>query len=116
MHAYVYNPQWRRVVLDDADVITVHAKVRSYAAPIFISAAYTCNAQWRRVVLDEAHVIANPKAKQSKAVMSLNAQRRWAVTGTPLQNKMDDLSSLFTFVRIEPLDDEVYYRFTTILY
>ena len=74
MHIYVCNPQWRRVVLDDADVITVHVKVRSYEALIFLSAAYTYNTQWRRVVLDEAHVIANPKAKQSKAVMSLNAQ------------------------------------------
>jgi len=36
---------------------------------------------WRRVVLDEAHVIANPKAKQSRAVMLLRASRRWAVTG-----------------------------------
>ena len=32
-------------------------------------------------MLDEAHVIANPKAKQSKAVMMLQAERRWAVTG-----------------------------------
>jgi hypothetical protein len=66
--------------------------------------------EWRRVVLDEAHVIANPKAKQSKAVMMLHAERRWAVTGTPLQNKIDDLSALFTFVRIEPLDDIEWFR------
>ena len=31
-------------------------------------------------MLDEAHVIANPKAKQSRAVMLLRASRRWAVT------------------------------------
>ena len=65
---------------------------------------------WHRVVLDEAHVIANPKAKQSKAVMMLQADRRWAVTGTPLQNKMDDLMTLFAFLRIEPLDDPEWFR------
>ena len=65
---------------------------------------------WRRVVLDEAHVIANPKAKQSKAVMMLQAERRWAVTGTPLQNKMLDLMTLFGFLRIEPLDDAEWFR------
>ena len=48
-------------------------------------------------MLDEAHVIANPKAKQSRAVMLLRASRRWAVTGTPLQNKMDDLQTLFRY-------------------
>jgi SNF2 family DNA or RNA helicase len=65
---------------------------------------------WRRVVLDEAHVIANPKAKQSRAVMMLQASRRWVVTGTPLQNKIDDLMALFTFLRIEPLDDPEWFR------
>ena len=65
---------------------------------------------WRRVVLDEAHVIANPKAKQSKAVMLLQADRRWVVTGTPLQNKMDDLMTLFSFLRVEPLDDTEWFR------
>ncbi|EKX46055.1 hypothetical protein GUITHDRAFT_70888 [Guillardia theta CCMP2712] len=58
--------------------------------------------QWRRVVLDEGHVICNPKAKQSRAVLQLNAERRWVVTGTPLQNKLDDLYSLFAFLQIYP--------------
>jgi len=38
-------------------------------------------------------------------VFDLEAQRRWAVTGTPIQNKLDDLYSLFHFLRVDPYGD-----------
>ncbi|XP_051148927.1 putative SWI/SNF-related matrix-associated actin-dependent regulator of chromatin subfamily A member 3-like 1 [Andrographis paniculata] len=59
--------------------------------------------EWRRVILDEAHVIKNVEAKQSQAVLALNAKRRWAVTGTPVQNSSCDLYSLVAFLKFEPL-------------
>lgn len=37
--------------------------------------------KWLRVVLDEGHTIRNPNAQQTKAVLDLNAQRRWILTG-----------------------------------
>jgi hypothetical protein len=55
---------------------------------------------WRRVVLDEAHAIANPRTKQSRAALALPAQLRWVVTGTPLQNKLEDLFAPFAFLRV----------------
>jgi superfamily II DNA or RNA helicase len=50
------------------------------------------------VIIDEAQWIKNPEAKTSIAVKSLKATRRWAVTGTPLENKVDDVVSIFGFV------------------
>jgi SWI/SNF-related matrix-associated actin-dependent regulator of chromatin subfamily A3 len=41
--------------------------------------------QWLRVVLDEGHTIKNPAARQTVAALKLKAERRWVVSGTPLQ-------------------------------
>lgn len=43
---------------------------------------------------------------QSKAICRLQAQRRWAVTGTPVQNRLDDLGALIKFLRIKPFDEK----------
>ncbi|KAF1850690.1 SNF2 family helicase/ATPase-like protein [Cucurbitaria berberidis CBS 394.84] len=58
---------------------------------------------WFRIVLDEAHTIRNP-TNQSKAVCSMQGQRKWAVTGTPVQNRLEDLGALFNFIRLSPFD------------
>ena len=52
---------------------------------------------WQRVILDEAHTIRNNKALVSQAVCRLRAARRWAVTGTPVQNKEMDMYSLLRY-------------------
>ncbi|KAK4504821.1 hypothetical protein PRZ48_002783 [Zasmidium cellare] len=62
---------------------------------------------WFRVVLDEAHSIRNPGTKVSKACCLLNAQRRWAITGTPVQNSLQDLGALFKFLHLQPFDSPV---------
>ncbi|XP_028975878.2 helicase-like transcription factor isoform X1 [Esox lucius] len=59
---------------------------------------------WLRVVLDEGHVIRNPNAQQSKAVLDLNAHRRWILSGTPIQNSLKDLWMLVAFLRLKPFD------------
>jgi len=42
---------------------------------------------WFRIILDEAHIIKDDKTIQSMAACSLEAERRWCLTGTPIQNK-----------------------------
>ncbi|XP_043999487.1 helicase-like transcription factor isoform X1 [Gambusia affinis] len=59
---------------------------------------------WLRVVLDEGHIIRNPNAQMSKAVLELKAQRRWILSGTPIQNSVKDLWMLLAFLRLKPFD------------
>ncbi|KAF7144524.1 hypothetical protein RHSIM_Rhsim04G0113800 [Rhododendron simsii] len=66
--------------------------------------------EWWRIILDEAHVIKNVNAQQSRAVTSLNAKRRWVVTGTPIQNGSVDLFSLMAFLRFEPFSIKSYWN------
>ena len=54
--------------------------------------------EWGRIVLDEAQYIKNPGAKQTQAVMSLKAQRRVALTGTPVENRLSELWSIMEFL------------------
>ena len=60
--------------------------------------------KWFRCILDEAHTIRESRAAQSQAIFNLWAQRRWCLTGTPIQNRIDDLGSLTRFLHLSPYD------------
>ena len=53
---------------------------------------------WRLVILDEAQAIKNSAAKQTKAVKALKTDTRIALTGTPIENRLGDLWSIFDFI------------------
>ncbi len=53
---------------------------------------------WRLVVLDEAQAVKNPAARQTRAVKRLRADSRIVLTGTPVENRLSDLWSLFDFL------------------
>jgi SWI/SNF-related matrix-associated actin-dependent regulator of chromatin subfamily A3 len=68
-----------------------------------LSGAPVLDTKWHRIVLDEAHVVRNPKTLLFQAVNALRGGIRWALTGTPVQNKVDDVQPLLAFIRLEPL-------------
>ncbi|KAI9731155.1 MAG: hypothetical protein M1834_005348 [Cirrosporium novae-zelandiae] len=105
-HIYHGSPRTDDVhVLAQYDmVITTYSTVSSdWMGKKGISPLFQTN--WFRIVLDEAHMIREQGTRQSQAACSLSAQRRWAVTGTPVQNRLDDLGALLKFLRIKPFDD-----------
>ncbi|XP_011362729.1 helicase-like transcription factor isoform X5 [Pteropus medius] len=68
--------------------------------------------RWLRVILDEGHAIRNPNAQQTKAVLDLEAERRWVLTGTPIQNSLKDLWSLLSFLKLKPFIDREWWHRT----
>ena len=58
---------------------------------------WLASTQWRVLVIDEAQAIKNPGAKQTRAVKQLSAHTRIALTGTPVENRLSDLWSIFDF-------------------
>lgn len=61
---------------------------------------------WYRIVLDEAHTIRNQGTAYFKSACALHSKRRWAVTGTPIQNKLDDLGALIKFLKVPPFGEQ----------
>ncbi|KAF5652542.1 DNA repair and recombination RAD5C [Fusarium sp. NRRL 25303] len=69
---------------------------------------------WFRIVLDEAHDVRNRRTNQFKAVAALSAKHRWCLTGTPIQNSMEDLGALVSFLRVPVLENApTFHKFIT---
>ncbi|KAI0387920.1 SNF2 family N-terminal domain-containing protein [Hypomontagnella monticulosa] len=67
---------------------------------------------WHRVVLDEAHVVRNRASKTFEAINTLKARHRWCLTGTPIQNRLEDLGALVQFLKVDPFDKPSMFRDT----
>src|SRR5437660_1853017 len=66
--------------------------------------------KWHRVVIDEAQNIKNPHAAQTRAILKLAAPHRVALTGTPVENRLRDLWSIFNFLNPGYLGKEAQFR------
>ncbi|KAK8050946.1 SNF2 family domain-containing protein [Apiospora rasikravindrae] len=70
---------------------------------------------WYRIVLDEAHYIRNHSTIFYRSCCDLEAHSRWCLSGTPIQNRLEDIGSLFSFLRAEPFHSRAEFRRTICL-
>ncbi|KAH7337757.1 SNF2 family N-terminal domain-containing protein [Rhizoctonia solani] len=68
--------------------------------------------RWWRIVLDEAQNIKNRTTKAAIACCALRGRNKWCLTGTPIQNSVEELYSLFKFLGVRPLNDWDQFRTT----
>lgn len=93
-----------RTTITDCDVvITSYTLARK-------DEALLAQIQWHRIVIDEAQNIKNPRASQTKAICKLPARHRLALTGTPIENRLLDLWSIFNFLNPGYLGKEAQFR------
>lgn len=74
-----------------AELLVIHyAQLRSHAELL-------ASRQWGAVILDEAQAVKNPSSQTARAACALVSSRRLALTGTPIENRLMDLWSIFAF-------------------
>jgi SNF2 family DNA or RNA helicase len=88
-------------------VFTTYGTVASEWSDALKKKKALASLNWFRIVLDEAHTVRNSSTRSAKGACALHAQRRWAVTGTPVQNRLEDLGALIRFLRIKPFDEGI---------
>lgn len=89
-----------QATLCDADIVitTYH----TLAAECSSSMTLISDIEWYRLVLDEAHIIRRQSTGLYRTVAGIQARSRWCLTGTPIQNRLEDMGSLLAFLKIDP--------------
>ena len=89
-------PRAELLAIDPARVDAADIVITSYGS--LLRLPWMAERRWRLVVVDEAQAIKNPSARQTRAVKALDAPARIALTGTPVENRLTDLWSIFDVV------------------
>ena len=82
--------------VDAAHLASLDLVITSYGSLLRLD--WLTDTQWRLVVIDEAQAIKNPNSLQTRATKQLGAEARIALTGTPVENRLTDLWSIFDFI------------------
>ncbi len=108
LRVLVAHPSETPAALDtaeDLDAALAEADVALTSYGMLARSAPLRQRAWRLAILDEAQAIKNPGAQQTRAVKQLTADCRIALTGTPIENRLSDLWSLFDFLNPGLLGD-----------
>jgi len=117
----LHDVAWHRVVLDEGQLLYPspwliwswvfrfsqfeNSWPTSLIASRFAFSSLDVPSLERILTLAIAHVIRNRSSQTFQAVASITARHRWCLTGTPIQNSIDDFGSLVAFLRITPFDE-----------
>ena len=82
--------------IDQQQLADVDLVITSYGAMLRLP--WMTDTRWHLAILDEAQAIKNPDTKQARATKKLNARTRIALTGTPVENRLTDVWSIFDFI------------------
>ncbi len=99
MHPSLMNKQAIEALASDKGgdhLVGIHLVLTTYG--MLLRQPWLQAQDWRLLILDEAQAIKNPSSRQTRAVKKLNAHSRIALTGTPIENRLGDLWSLFDFL------------------
>ena len=97
--------------LDAAKLAGIDLVITSYGS--LMRLPQLTQIHWRIAVADEAQAIKNPASRQTRQVKQIQAQSRIALTGTPVENRLSDLWSIFDFTHPALLGSEkVFAKFT----
>ena len=88
---FIYHGSNRSYPLENYDIILTSYGVVRLDLDMFL------DERWFLCVIDEAQNIKNPNTEQTKAIKSVNARSKVALTGTPIENKLMDYWSIFDF-------------------
>jgi len=95
--AHPSAPPGEKLEMDGSDDLTgVDLVITSYG--FLARTPWLETMPWQLLVLDEAQAIKNPAAKQTRLAKKLQAETRIALTGTPIENRLGDLWSIFDFI------------------
>ena len=100
---FIYHGSNRNYPLESYDIILTSYGIIRLDLDMFL------DEKWFICVIDEAQNIKNPNTEQTKAIKTVNARSKVALTGTPIENKLMDYWSIFDFTNkgyIEKLEDE----------
>ncbi|KAL8837873.1 MAG: hypothetical protein Q9170_002348 [Blastenia crenularia] len=103
LRIYTFHGQGASV--DYEDLATYDVVLTSYQTVFSdsIRSKTLMSVWWYRVVLDEAHQIRN-RTNAFQAILNLKTERRWCLTGTPVQNRLEDLFTLTEFLQLHPVE------------
>jgi SNF2 family DNA or RNA helicase len=108
--AVIHHGNKRKKQTDFTQLVNEHDLVITSYGLIRKDKAMFKAVKWSRLIIDEAQNIKNPSSAQTKVIFSLNADSRIALTGTPIENRLLDLWSIFNFLNPSLLGTQASFR------